>query len=253
MNVIGLDVGATKTIGIVFDGKKIIKALSIVTPHTEAEFRRSIGKLLEFLADNLGIAGVGIGMAGLMDSKRQVAVTSPNLKFVKNFDWKKFLTSGGIANSALDNDADVFLRGELGFGMAKKYKNVIAVTLGTGIGGAMAIEGKVYRGANNFGGEVGRMVMGNSFWEALFQKARDKRDFKTVSYLTAQGFANLINIFDPEMIVIGGGFGVNESKYYLSQTKKLIPKYLQNKKAKVQIVTSKLKYAAALGAASMVI
>jgi glucokinase len=248
---IGLDSGGTKISGVLFDGKKIVRELTINTPKTLFEFLYNVKRQIKFLSRGVKISGVGIGIAGLVDNKKGVAVTSPNIRYIKNLNLVRELKSREIKKIAVDNDASCFLRGEWRLGQARGYKNAIGLTLGTGVGGAFVIDGKMYRGSRNMGGEAGRMVMLDSFWEKLFQQARDKKDYKTLGKLLGMGLANLINLFDPDCVIVGGSVMTNHKNIILPQAKKELRRVL-NKNSTAKIFVSNLKHAGALGAALMI-
>lgn len=250
---IGLDIGGTKINGVVYDGKIVSHELSIVTPNNLHDFEKHLLKLVDFLTAEEEISGIGIGIAGLVDSKNGVVVRSPNMKFVKNLNLVKFLTSHGFKNIKVDNDANCFTRYELQKGLGKKLKNFITLTLGTGIGGGIVIDGKIYRGSNNSGGELGHIVIDSKYLESLFKPARDSRNNAALGKILGQAFVGFINIFAPEAIILGGGVATDKTRNFVPLIKKEIQKYLFDKKSKTKILVSKQKKAGALGAALQVI
>ena len=180
----------------------------------------------------------------------------------------------GISEIHLANDADAAALGEAVAGAAKGAKCAVMITLGTGVGGGIIIDGKIYSGFNHAGGELGHLVIEKDgrpcscgrkgCWEAYssatglvkmtkekmeankdskmwdlcdgkLEKAGGKTSFKSarlgdkagkevvdayVSYL-ACGLTNIINIFQPEILSIGGGV-CNEGDYLLDPVKKLV-------------------------------
>lgn len=249
--VIGLDIGGTKITGIIFDGKNIVKELTIVTPKTLFEFQHSLGKLVGFLSFKEKINSIGVGMAGLVDPKKGVIISSPNIKYIKNFPLRKFLKEKGFKKVEADNDAACFMRAEFFLGQVKGNKNALAITLGTGIGGAFVINGKFYRGSNNLGGEIGKMSIANSTWESLFQKARDKNNNNEMSKLVAIGLGSLIKILDPGCVVFGGSVSVNQPKM-IKKSWKLAQESLKGEQLETKVFISTLKNAGALGAALLI-
>jgi len=252
-NIIGIDIGGTKITGVLFDGKRTVNELTIVTPKNLFEFERNLVKLVDFLSAGQKGFTLGIGMAGLIDSKKGVVKYSPNIKFVKDLNLVKLFRLNGIKTVKIDNDANCFTRAELFLGQGKDLNNFLALTFGTGIGGGIVINRKIYRGKDNFGAELGHLVLGNEFFEQTYQKFRAKRDFKNNGKIIGRVFAGLINTFAPDAIIIGGGYGINERAKYFLETKREIKKFLFNKKAETKILFSKLKNAGALGAALIMI
>lgn len=118
-NVIGIDIGGTKITGVVYDGKKVVKDLTIVTPRNLFEFERNLIKLADFLSAKIKISGVGIGMAGLVDASRGIVKYSPNIKYVRGLNLAKLFKLNGFKSVKIDNDANCFTRGELMLGQGK--------------------------------------------------------------------------------------------------------------------------------------
>ena len=163
---IGIDLGGTFIKGGIVNGLGEIIACD-KTP-TESEFgggkvASNIVKLAESLLERTGISkaeivGLGIGSPGMIDSKKGEVVFSGNL------NWTHFPiaeeTSKRIGLPVkLANDANVAALGETKFGCGKAYDNTILVTLGTGVGGGIVIDGKLFEGYRSAGAELGHAVL----------------------------------------------------------------------------------------------
>jgi predicted NBD/HSP70 family sugar kinase len=193
---LGVDVGGSKINIVVWDGKKIIDGWQTSKVNLEN---------LEKGISHFNILKVGIGMAGVLDYKTGRVLSSPNLKFFEGLCLKKFLHK----NIRFNNDVNCFLRAEAKVGAAKGYKNVLAVAMGTGIGGAIIMnEQPVYSGSHGSAGEFGFMVIENGkTWEKIYQETGPEGghpNSEKQGQIHALAFANLINAFDPEIIVLGG-------------------------------------------------
>src|SRR5262249_4881850 len=105
-------------------------------------------------ADGLAVGAVGIGIAALVDDDG-VARYAPNLHGLVDVPLRGELESSVGLPVAVDNDANVAARGELAHGAARGARHALMLTLGTGIGGGIILDGKVYRGAHGFAAEVG--------------------------------------------------------------------------------------------------
>lgn len=251
--VIGLDVGGTKITGVVYDGKTIVDQLTIVTPKNLFEFKRNVLKLISFLSAKYKISAIGAGVAGSIDAKNGNVRHSPNIKFINSLKLAETLKLSGIKKVKIDNDANCFARAEMMLGQGKSLQNFLALTLGTGIGGGIVLQRKLYRGLNNSGAELGHIVIDGEFLEKRFQKARNTKDNKELGRLLGQAFAGFVNIFEPQAIILGGGVAADKSRHFLPLAKKEMQKYLFEKNVKINILVSKLKNAGALGAALLVI
>ena len=117
----------------------------------------SIGKILKNRElEKTDIAGIGIGVPGFVN-KDGVVHNLTNIGGWRNFPLKAKMQKRSKIPTAIDNDANVMGLAEAMFGAAKKIKNAVCITLGTGVGGAIIIDGRLYRGQNFFAGELGHM------------------------------------------------------------------------------------------------
>lgn len=163
---LGIDIGGTAVkMGLVNDKNELIAQTSIPTKseRTAQEVIEDIGKAgLRLLSDNdLTIdacAGVGVGCPGTVDSKNGVVVYSNNLGW-KEVELAKELKKYLPLPTEIRNDATVAALGEAVAGAAKGAKDVVMITLGTGLGGGIIIDGKVYEGGLAGGGELGHTVI----------------------------------------------------------------------------------------------
>ncbi len=219
------------------------------------------------------VKAVGIGMAGQCNFKTGVFLSGPNFpKNFKNIKIKKILEKKFGVPTSLDNDARCFTLAESVFGAGKGYSNVIGLTLGTGVGSGIIINKKIYRGKDNSSGEIGHMTIdasspyicgcGNlghfeslcsgkamiNFYKHLTGKTKNtfeieklakkgEKEAKKVNILISKylsiGLANIIHIFNPEIIIIGGGLAKIEEIWrpaLQSVKKRLIYKSLKNTK-----------------------
>jgi glucokinase len=201
--------------------------------------------------------GVGIGSPGPLDREKGIVIVTPNLGW-RDFPLRDAISDRVGMRATLDNDANCATLGEWWAGAAKGGRNVVGLTIGTGIGGGLILDGKLYHGASDAAGEIGhttidsngrRCKCGNygcleayTSGPAIAERAREAMvsDEKSVlremvagdlSKITAQtvyeaskrgdeianevvrdtahflgvGISNLINIFNPDTVVIAGG------------------------------------------------
>jgi len=262
---IGIDLGGTNiAIGIVDENKQIIIKKSIPTacPRSAEEIVDDIVKTIYELCKktNLSINNVewiGIGSPGSVNSETGVVERAHNLGFF-NTPLKDLLLERLPVKCYAENDANAAAYGEFLAGSANGATNAVCVTIGTGIGGGIIINGKIYSGSNFFGAELGHTVIemngiecncgrkgcmerycsatalieqtkasmkqnpdstmwdeckgnikavnGRTAFDAM--KCGDSAAKKVVDeYITylACGCTNLINIFQPDVLIIGGG------------------------------------------------
>lgn len=262
---IGIDLGGTNIkVGVVNERCEIIGKSNTKTnlPRPSEEIAESIAEGVRLACENAGIAlsevnSVGIGTPGTANRNTGVVLYSCNLDF-HNFELGRVLSEKLGTEIFVENDANAAAFGEVVNGAGKGYKNVVVVTLGTGVGGGIIIDGKIYTGFNFCGAELGHTVIeyggrpcgcgrkgcfeayssatalinmtkeameanrGTKMWE-LCGNSLENVDGKTafdgmragdaaakrvvdtyISYLGC-GLTNIVNTFQPELLLIGGG------------------------------------------------
>jgi len=266
--VIGIDIGGTNLVvgAVAVDGSELRGLRSEPTRpregpervlHRLAELARAtIGELRSTVA-NREILGVGVGAPGPLDTREGVVFLTPNLGWV-DLPLRQTLANELRLPTSLDNDANCAVLGEWWRGAARDAEHAIGLTIGTGIGGGIIVDRRLYHGASDCAGEFGHTTIdpegrrcncGNYGCleayasgpaialrtveaieagaestvvvraggdlraltaEHVFNAANDGDELAlevvraTARYLGA-GVANLINIFNPEVVVICGG------------------------------------------------
>jgi glucokinase len=155
---IGLDIGGTKVLGVLLaDDGTVLREERLASPHTGLEALVATGAALVTKLDAPG-APVGVGAAGLVDHEGVVRY-APNLPNVREAPLRDALADAPGHAVAVDNDAGVAALGEVTYGAAAGKRDVLLVTLGTGIGGGFLLAGRTYRGAHKFGAEIGHFTL----------------------------------------------------------------------------------------------
>jgi predicted NBD/HSP70 family sugar kinase len=249
--VIAVDLGGTNLRVALVEGKRILKLIKIKTPkrNLTSEIIKEINKLG---GSENQVKGIGIGAPGILHNGK--FVNSSNLRIPG--DIKKRIQIEFRKKVVIENDANCVALAEAKYGWGKGKKNFIILTIGTGIGGGIIIDGKLYKGGGayngeGFGGEFSSMILekhknfeyygGAKGLKRLGQKGRSK-------YLGI-GISNLINILDPEIVVLAGGAREEGSKL-LNMIKKEARKHSIRKN--IGIVWSKLKEPGVIGAGLLV-
>jgi glucokinase len=163
--VIGFDLGGTKVLGVLFDQK--FRRLAEIKAKTKAQKgEKNFIKTLRQCFDELlyesdvrrsEIAGIGMGCPGVIEEKRGVVEVSPNIPFMRSYRLAAKLQKETDLPVVLGNDVNIGLFGEHQFGAAKGYSHVAGIFIGTGIGGALILNGQLYLGAGGAAGEVGHI------------------------------------------------------------------------------------------------
>jgi len=257
---IGVDVGGTKVLAIAIDesGRRVGNEARRSTPRgSDALLDVIVGVITEVRA-SLGEvpAAIGVGIPGLIDRRGRLAI-GPNLPGIADLPIGNELRARMGVPIAVDNDAACAAWAEVKLGAARGASEAFMVTLGTGIGGGVVMDGKLQRGHNGFAGEPGHMVVEpdgipcpcgrRGCWEryasgsGLARLARDAAEsgrgarlvelagetalvqgehvaiaagegdeeaidvFRQFGWWTALGIANIVDLLDPAIVVIGGG------------------------------------------------
>lgn len=278
MYYLGVDIGGTNiVVGVVDENYKIIEKLSFKTaiPRSEESICDDIANTCFEVVKNAEISmddvySIGIGAPGSANPKTGVVEYCANLLF-DNWNLVDMIQKRTNKKVFIENDANAAAFAEYIAGAAKGAKNAVAVTLGTGIGGGIIIDGKLYSGSNYCGAEIGHMVIEHGGTEcscgrkgcfekyastkALVRMSKDmllehdcektslmwsliENDIEKMSGKTAFiaarkgdilakeilskyfdylacGLANIINIFQPDILCIGGGIS-KEGDYLLN-------------------------------------
>ncbi|MDP9845230.1 ROK family glucokinase [Streptosporangium lutulentum] len=155
---IGVDIGGTKVAaGVVDEDGNIVEHLLRPTPAENPEqVANTIGDVVLELAKDREIEAVGLGAAGFVDETRSVVRFAPNLAWREEPLQKKVSDLVGLP-VVVENDANAMAWGEARFGAGRGETHVVCVTVGTGIGGGIVLDGSLYRGRWGMGAELGHM------------------------------------------------------------------------------------------------
>jgi glucokinase len=268
--IVGVDLGGTSiNVGVVpYDGGKVLGMRSMPTdPDHGAKF--VVDRMVEMIRGSMRDAareadipteafiGIGLGSPGPLDRKTGTVIETPNLGW-RNFPLRDLISNAIGLAAELDNDANCATIGEWWMGAGKGMRTLIGVTLGTGIGGGIVLDGRVFHGVADVAGEVGHMTIdstgrkckcGNygcleayasgpaiaaraieglekgepsllpslvngdlgrvtaaTVYEAIIAgDVYAKEVMKETAKFLGAGLANLINLLNPEMVVISGG------------------------------------------------
>ena len=266
---LGIDLGGMSVkVGVVDENNSIIGKAAVPTnspnqpPRPADDIMDDIATACHLAVENAGVSfdeveHIGLGCPGSVNSSTGMLEFSGNLG-MKNYPVAEKLEERLGRKVFIENDANAAAFGESIAGAAKGARNAVCVTLGTGVGGGIIIDGKIYSGSNYAGGELGHMVIvaegrhctcgRDGCWEAyasasalIYQTQLKMLDNKTSSmwniadgdlrnvngktafdayrmgdkagcevvdkyiFYIACGVANVINIFQPDIICIGGG------------------------------------------------
>ena len=167
--VLGIDIGGTNLVvgSVAEDGSTVLATASEPT-HAEAGATDVVDRLVGLaeravaktraLAPDAEILGVGVGAPGPLDTKRGIVLLTPNLGWV-NLPLRQIIHDRLGLRAALDNDANCAVLGEWWVGAARGARHAIGITIGTGIGGGLILDGRLYHGASDVAGEIGHTTI----------------------------------------------------------------------------------------------
>jgi glucokinase len=243
---IGLDVGGTKiAAGVVDRQGRIERRVERRTPtESQDEFLAMLDEIVEELLVE-EVAALGFGMPSTIDQRAGRVISSVHVP-VGDFDFRERMAERFSLPVALDNDANAAAIAEWKVGAGRGSSYMIMLTLGTGVGGGLILDGKPYRGFGGAGAEIGHMVLeyggepcsgncnGHGHLEQvasggaadraagrilgpgmtgreLVGAAREGNEgareaIAEIGRKLGAAIGSLVNIFDPEVVVLGGGF-----------------------------------------------
>ena len=157
---IGVDVGGTKiAAGAVDDNGEILALVRKPTPASSSDaVADTIGECVKELAGSYDVEAIGIGAAGFVNRERTTVVFAPNLAW-RNEPLAEKVSQATGHRVVVENDANAAAWGEFKFGAASEHSSAVVVTVGTGIGGGIIVDGGLLRGAGGFAGEIGHIVV----------------------------------------------------------------------------------------------
>jgi glucokinase len=157
---VGVDVGGTKVAAGVVDedGQVVAQLRRATSPQVKGAAEQTIADLVLELAKTHPVEAVGVGAAGLVDETRSVVRFAPNLGW-REQPLRSLLEAATGLPVVVENDANAAAWAEYRFGAARGRDDVVMVTVGTGIGGALIADGMLYRGGFGLAGEIGHLVL----------------------------------------------------------------------------------------------
>jgi len=159
VNAIGIDVGGTKVLGGVVTASGEI--LATARRDTPREGGRALTEAIAIVATELSqqfpVDSIGVSAAGFISSDRQTMLATPNISNWNGVNLVTELTELLHKKIVLENDANAAAWGEFKFGAGRGRNDLMMLTLGTGVGGGLILDGAVFRGAFGIGAELGHM------------------------------------------------------------------------------------------------
>lgn len=163
---IGIDVGGTKISAGWVEDNRLIKSYTLPTPTTEQkeQILNTIIKAAKSVIKG-EFAGIGVGIPGLVDTKNGIVYDVQNIPSLTSMALKSELEAVFGCPVEINNDANCFALGANYYGEEQQYNNMVGLTLGTGLGGGLILNGKLYEGVGTGAGEFGSLPYKDSILE----------------------------------------------------------------------------------------
>ncbi|MBX2843903.1 MAG: ROK family protein [Flammeovirgaceae bacterium] len=272
---IGADLGGTNLRACLMNDQQIIKSNKVPLKNKD-NLDSTIQQIINLIKTIYGenVSGIGIGVPSVVDTEKGIVYDAVNIP-----SWKEVLLKDILENEFhipvyINNDVNCFVLGEKCFGVGKHYKNIVGITIGTGIGAGIILNNKLYSGTNCGAGELGYLPYLNYDLEYYCSSNFFDKEYQTTAYnlfLKAEQndtaaltiwneFGNHLGValrsvmyaYDPEIIILGGSisgaFKYFEASMYEALKDTHFPKSLE----KLKICVSEMDNVSMLGAASLV-
>ncbi len=274
--IVGVDLGGTSVrAAAVRDGKIVKRAVRRISGKAAEEV--VLGEVFETIDEVVGggVAGIGIGVPSVVDVERGIVYAVENIPAWRAVPLKDRLEARYGCPAYVNNDANAFALGELHFGKGRDYRNMVGLTIGTGLGAGIIIDGRLYSGPNCGAGEIGaipyrdatieRYAAGQFFeheagvgGEVVFERAQRGeaeavRLFHAFGLELGHAILTILYAYDPELIMLGGSIARAFPFFDGGMREKLKSFAYQHALKKLVIACSENKDVATLGAAALYI
>ena len=273
-NLIGVDLGGTNIRAGKIVDNKIVHLTKVSTPSKGSveEVMEKIYALIDGCIDSATVS-IGVGVPSVVDVEKGIVYDVVNIPSWKVVPLKELLESRYKVPVFVNNDANCFVVGEKYFGKAKASKNIVGITLGTGLGCGLIFNGQLYEGSNCGAGEFGNVpylshnveyyCSGQFFTDEkkvsaidVFNKAK-KGDVKAIQLFDEYGFhlgevlKSILYAYDPEVIILGGSVSQSFDFFKDAMFHALQNFAFSSVLANIKIDVSELENSAIFGAAAL--
>lgn len=273
-SMIGVDMGGTNIRAGKIIEQKITYSAKVTTPSTgtQSEVLEKLFSLIDCCLDS-NTRSIGIGVPSIVDVEKGIVYDVVNIPSWKVVPLKEILEKRYKVPVYVNNDANCFALGEKYFGKAKSYKNIVGLTLGTGMGSGLIFNGKLYEGVNCCAGEFGNIPYLNSNFEyycsgqffieekgttavdaynqALLDDPIALQQFSEFGFHMGQAIKSILYAYDPEIIIMGGSLTKAYEFFKPDMYDAILDFAYRNVLTRLKIEISELEHSAIYGAAAL--
>ena len=272
--ILGIDLGGTNVRAGRVRGMEIeaLAARRISAQAAEEQVLQEVFDSADRVFDD-SVVGIGCGVPSLVDVDRGIVYSVENIPSWREVALKDRLEERYGVDAFINNDANAFAVGELHFGKARSYRDVVALTIGTGLGAGIVIDGRLYSGSNCGAGEIGAMphrghkiethCSGEFFQREAgepghltFERAEcgeeeARRLFHRFGLELGHAILILLYAYDPELLVLGGSISKAYRWFEEGMRERLKGFAYQHALERLTITVSETENVAVLGAAAL--
>ncbi|MEQ9217151.1 MAG: ROK family protein [Cyclobacteriaceae bacterium] len=276
MMKIGVDLGGTNIrAGLIHDQKVVeIKKINLKNKHSLESTLKQLTQLIESIY-NPEVCGIGIGVPSVVDREQGIVFDVVNIPSWKEVHLKDILEKEFDVPVFINNDSNCFVLGEKYFGAGKNHNNIVGITIGTGLGGGIILNGTLFNGVNCGAGEIGYLPFkdqdleyycSSNFFEKIHQTTAydtflnaEKNDADALKLWDEFGhnmgiaLKSVMYAYDPEIIILGGSISAAYPYFKEKMYESLNTSYFPKSVDKLKICLSEIENASMLGAAALVI
>ena len=273
-SLIGVDLGGTSIRAGKIIGQKLIQIQKEATPSkgTETEVIEKLFSIIDRCFD-CNTKSIGIGVPSVVDTKKGIVYDVVNIPSWKIVPLKDILENRYKIPVYVNNDANCFALGEKYYGKAKPFKNIVGLTIGTGMGSGLIFNGKLYEGINCGAGEFGNIpylktnyehyCSGQFFTEGKAISSVDAYNlsllgdknalemFAEYGFHLGQAIKSILYAYDPEIIIMGGSLTKAYDLFKSTMFEAVQDFAYRNVLANLKIEISELDHSAIYGAAAL--
>jgi glucokinase len=272
--IVGVDLGGTSVrAGKVQDGKVVRHAQRRISG--DAEEGVVLGEIFAAVDEVIDdeVAGIGCGVPSVVDVERGIVYTVEHIPSWREVRLKDAFEARYRRPATINNDANAFALGELHFGAGRGFRHLVGITLGTGVGSGVIVDGRLYSGANCGAGEIGSIPYRDATIETycashffhrragvggdvVYERAR-QGDVEAIAWFREYGrelghaVMTVLYCFDPELIVFGGSITKAFALFEPGLREALAGFAYQHALERLKIACSEISDAAILGAAAL--